>query len=61
MCKDFTSAGLWIKTEEGTVFHEGSHLTVFSAVIPRQWNSSLQQKGKTVVTNTVREAVLHVL
>ena len=39
----------------------GSHFTVFSAVIPRQSNSSLQQKGKKVKTNTVREAVLHVL
>ena len=36
---------------------QGSHLTVFSAGIPRQRNSLLQQKGKTVVTNIVREAV----
>ena len=36
-----------------------SHLTVLSAVSPRQRCSSLQQKGKTVVANTVREAVLN--
>ena len=32
LCQDFTSAGLFSNTEKGT----GSHLTVFSAVNPRQ-------------------------